>query len=486
MSREQYRAANSRIFPVVMIILGYFLITFLLALVAGQGSWKVWVQLIFTIAAIIVSVTAFLKDREIKACSIALMGSCALAYVVIVLFNNTVGVYAYVFALIVASMAFLNVKLTIYGNSVAIIANLLRIIINKCDLTSSIIDMFSLLLLAASCITVTRLLIRFNEENMSSIMEAAKAQETTNQTMAQVADDISAHFTEAMKMVAELKECIETSNFAMENIAESTELTAESIQEQASMCVEIHASSDTAEGEIRSMLEASDRTMQTINEGSDEIMKLKEQAENVALASDVTVQVISKLTDQIGNVQEFIGTILNIAGKTNLLALNASIEAARAGEAGKGFAVVATEIGKLAQNSTESVENITRLIQQINILVEDAVRQAAASAGEIGNSAELIHTAVDTFDIIFQNVQDTSNLIEGVVDKINQVDQVATNVAAISEEQAASSDEILATSESMLQQAKGITENSEQVAEEAKNLAASSENLAGQVQQFQI
>lgn len=138
MTREQYKAANTRIFPVIMIILGYFFITFLLAIILGQSTWRVWIQLVFTITAIVVSTAAFLKDREVKVCSITLMGSCALAYTVIVLLNSSKGVYAYVFALIIASMAFLNVKLTIYGNSVAIIANLLRIIINKCDLTSSI------------------------------------------------------------------------------------------------------------------------------------------------------------------------------------------------------------------------------------------------------------------------------------------------------------------------------------------------------------
>lgn len=477
MSREQYRAANSRIFPVVMIILGYFLITFLLALVAGQGSWKVWVQLIFTIAAIIVSVTAFLKDREIKACSIALMGSCALAYVVIVLFNNTVGVYAYVFALIVASMAFLNVKLTIYGNSVAIIANLLRIIINKCDLTSSIIDMFSLLLLAASCITVTRLLIRFNEENMSSIMEAAKAQETTNQTMAQVADDISAHFTEAMKMVAELKECIETSNFAMENIAESTELTAESIQEQASMCVEIHASSDTAEGEIRSMLEASDRTMQTINEGSDEIMKLKEQAENVALASDVTVQVISKLTNQIGNVQEFIGTILNIAGKTNLLALNASIEAARAGEAGKGFAVVAEEIRQLSAQTKEASNNITTIIHDLNMGAQSANESIEASAASVHTQNEMIDSMRARFDDIYQEMTSLSSKVKNTEASVNTIltstDTISENIthlSATSEEVAASSTEGLRTSEKSVENMNCCKEILEEIASLAQKL----------------
>ena len=77
-------------------------------------------------------------------------------------------------------------------------------------------------------------------------------------------------------------------------------------------------------------------------------------------------------------------------------------------------------------------------------------------------------------------------VVSQMVDKINQVDEVATNVAAISEEQAASSDEILATSESMLTQAKGIAENSENVAKESRSLTESSIQLADQVKLFRI
>lgn len=477
MTREQYRAANTRIFPVIMIILGYFLITFLLSMLAGQATWRVWVQLIFTIIAVIISIAAFLKNREIKACTIILMGSCALAYVVIVLLNNSNGVYAYVFALIIASMAFLNVKLTIYGNSVAIIANLLRIIIHKSDLTSSIVEMFSLILVAASCITATRLMIRFNEENMSSILEAAKAQKLTNQTMTQVADDITAHFTEAMNMVAELKECIETCNFAMENIAESTEMTAESIQEQASMCVEIHASSDTAEGEIRSMLEASDRTMQTITEGSDEIMKLKEQAENVASASDTTVQVISKLTDQIGNVQEFIGTILSIAGKTNLLALNASIEAARAGEAGKGFAVVAEEIRQLSEQTKEASNNITAIIHDLNTDAQSANESIEASAASVHTQNGMIESMRTRFDDIYQEMTSLSSKVKNTEASVNTIlastDTISENIShlsATSEEVAASSTEGLRTSEKSVENMNCCKEILEEISSLAQKL----------------
>lgn len=477
MTREQYKAANTRIFPVIMIILGYFLITFLLSVLAGQATWRVWVQLIFAITAIVVSVIAFLKDREIKACTIALMGSCALAYVVIVLLNSANGVYAYVFALIIASMAFLNVKLTIYGNSVAIVANLLRLIINKCDPTSAIIEMFSLLLVAASCITATRLMIRFNEENMSSIMDAAKAQELTNQTMAQVADDISVHFTEAMKMVTELKECIETCNFAMENIAESTENTAESIQAQAAMCVEIHTASDTAEGEIRSMMDASDRTMQTISEGSDEIHKLKEQAENVATTSDATVQVISKLTDQIGNVQEFIGTILNIAGKTNLLALNASIEAARAGEAGKGFAVVAEEIRQLSEQTKEASNNITAIIHDLNMGAQSANESIEASAASVHTQNEMIESMRTRFDDIYQEmtslsakVKNTEASVNAILTSTDTISENITHLSATSEEVAASSTEGLRTSEKSVENMNFCKEILEEIASLAQKL----------------
>ena len=166
--------------------------------------------------------------------------------------------------------------------------------------------------------------------------------------------------------------------------------------------------------------------------------------------------------------------------------LNASIEAARAGEAGRGFAVVASEIGTLAKNSADSVANITELINEINKLVENAVSQAGSSACEIAGSAGLIHAAVDTFHTIFSNIQDTNELMKNVVSKIGEVDEVATNVAAICEEQAASSDEILATSESMLTQAKNITRNSEQVESASENLAVSANQLSSQIEQFQI
>ena len=197
-------------------------------------------------------------------------------------------------------------------------------------------------------------------------------------------------------------------------------------------------------------------------------------------------QAVNKVGIASNEIVEIVQLIGNIADETNLLSLNASIEAARAGEAGKGFAVVASEIGNLANSSADSVAHISKLIDEVRDLVDDAVKQAGNSAEDINESSVLIHSAIDTFENIYANIAETSDLIEHMIEKINQVDQVATNVAAISQEQAASTEEILATSETMLQQAKGIAENSKQVADESKSLTVSSEELSQQVKKFRI
>lgn len=62
----------------------------------------------------------------------------------------------------------------------------------------------------------------------------------------------------------------------------------------------------------------------------------------------------------INNISNMSNLIRNIAGQTEMLALNASIEAARAGEHGKGFAVVATEVNELARKTTEAVDSIQK------------------------------------------------------------------------------------------------------------------------------
>lgn len=268
-------------------------------------------------------------------------------------------------------------------------------------------------------------------------------------------------------------------NATVDQLSVSVNEIAQNATQLAGVVADTKEDSDKVEDKMRTTVEVSEK-------GKADMESVGNALHNIEISIHNLEEAVDKVGTASGEIVDIIKLIGDIAEETNLLSLNASIEAARAGEAGRGFAVVASQIGVLAKNSADSVAHITSLINEINGLVDDAVKQAGSSASDIESSADLIHTAVDTFDQIFQNIKETSHLIEGVVEKINQVDQVATNVAAISEEQAASSDEILATSESMLQQAKSISKNSEQVEAEAGNLAESADQLADQVKQFQI
>lgn len=228
------------------------------------------------------------------------------------------------------------------------------------------------------------------------------------------------------------------------------------------------------------------QTISASEKGKNDMSRVHAAMENISNSIqklDLAIAKVGDASEEITNIASVIGTI---AEETTLLSLNASIEAARAGEAGKGFAVVASEIGKLAQTSTDSVGNIVELIGEITSLVQETIQQAAESNKSIDESSGMIETALNTFDEIFDDIHMTGDLIQGMMAKMEEVNDVAANVAAISEEQAASTEEIHTTSESMVLQAGSIANSSQSVLDDAQQLSDSANTLAEQIAQFKV
>ena len=289
-------------------------------------------------------------------------------------------------------------------------------------------------------------------------------------------NDVSGQMYDASKMqsasMRELNQTVEQLSISVNEIAQNATTLAMVVADTRENSVQVNEKmQDTVDVSQKGKADMQNvgSAMRDINES---VTRLQEAIDRVGQASE-----------EITNITNVIG---NIADETNLLSLNASIEAARAGDAGRGFAVVATQIGQLAQTSADSAHNIEKLISEINGLVKDAVSQAGDSIASINSSSVLVNGALQTFDNIFENIGLVSRLVHQMIEQVEQVDGVASNVAAISQEQAASSQEILASSDTMVEQANHITGNSESVANEAKELTESAMELAHQVEIFKI
>lgn len=128
---------------------------------------------------------------------------------------------------------------------------------------------------------------------------------------------------------------------------------------------ELDESQTRVEKHAFDVINSSDTSLNLVKEG---ITNIKDIVDNIGELNEIiktSTENIKKLEEFSDTIQEFATAVGKIAGRTNILSLNASIEAARAGEAGRGFAVVAKEVGGLAAQSTKSSKDITDTVERV-------------------------------------------------------------------------------------------------------------------------
>lgn len=204
----------------------------------------------------------------------------------------------------------------------------------------------------------------------------------------------------------------------------------------------------------------------------------------LSISSDMTEEAVQKVAknveatdDSVMQITEAVNLITEIASQTNLLSLNASIEAARAGEAGKGFAVVATEIQHLSEESSNSANRITEIVNKLSEDSRNSMEVMKEVKTKLGEQKEKLNETRQKFKAVNAGIikagEDTEEIHEEAMScdaaRQRMVDMVQS-LSAISEENAASTEETTASMEELNATMNFLAESAKKLKELAVHL----------------
>lgn len=283
-----------------------------------------------------------------------------------------------------------------------------------------------------------------------------------------------------------------------EKMAVSSRNFSDVAQTQASAAEECSAAVEELAASAQNVGKSMQRAVSSMREIDGNVILLKEQIAsiNAEMQSLVSLAASSKdeavtgesamstsnramgaIGDSASRINEILSLITEISEKTNLLALNAAIEAARAGEAGKGFAVVAEEIGKLASQTSSSVQEIGGLVNSTNTAVLDGNKKME----EASQILQRIKERVDEFDksakAVLSSVKTQESNTKEIAESANSLMTFSLQIEEAVSEQRRATEEITKT-------IVNISEGTQDIATGADDLTSFSGDMHGQSEQL--
>jgi len=217
----------------------------------------------------------------------------------------------------------------------------------------------------------------------------------------------------------------------------------EEIGSYSAMAEELNASSESS-------YKTAEETLKVVEDGSNAVNNTIQSMDEIRRSVTMVVEEINDLKVGANRIKDILDIINDIARQTNLLALNAAIEAARAGEAGRGFAVVAEEIRKLAERSSESVDEISAIIENIDLSVNKTIGAIEESSQKIMDGVSIAEQSNVSFSKVQQSIEDMIRTIGEITNAIAQQTASLETIVSLTDDMNVSSDKAISMVESAL------------------------------------
>ncbi len=322
-----------------------------------------------------------------------------------------------------------------------------------------------------------------NDEPHRALKSAAVVTDRLKHTIGTIKTEASAmnkSSDELSSMASQMSKVTDEVSEAVQNIASSAAKQSDEISGVVENVTTVENAVADVETSAKELKELTLKMQGTSDASAESLQKLRESTEHMNGAiSDVTEK-ISATSHSVEEINTMVDAITSIANQTNLLALNASIEAARAGEAGKGFAVVAEEIGKLAEESSNSAEQIRKSMDTLLAESQEAVEVATSVQKTNTEQQSVIEITFDSVTAMIEDIKASALTVEeisknaaackdakdAVKEAMNTLSTISYENASSSTETGASMEELAATVQTLAQNASLLKDSSDCLAKE--------------------
>ncbi|WP_321368053.1 methyl-accepting chemotaxis protein [uncultured Desulfuromusa sp.] len=267
---------------------------------------------------------------------------------------------------------------------------------------------------------------------------------------------------------------------SVEQISRGAETQAEMVERASKVIREMAEQIDLVASSANSLSLSAEETTLSACQGEEMTATALANLKQVLTQIQENGEMFVSFSEQVQKIGTIIDVITGIAQKTNLLALNATIEAARAGEYGHGFAVVAEEVSKLADSTSVSAGEITRMIEKTreqSLKVQQSMAESVKSIDSGRAAVDITNSAFKAIIAKAEAAQLKSVSIRDLTEKqttgAHAIVAAIEEIARVTEDNAASTEEVSAATEEQTASMEEMTFASQRLSQLADELLTS-------------